>query len=291
VKWNINLGHSNTRGPVVLAIIATLIIRYNVPSPVTRARLVVLGSSSSGNSTLVEAGDASVLVDAGFSARELTRRMALVGSDPADIDAIVVTHEHVDHVSGVRVLARRHGIPVHGSPGTLKAAARYLDGVDVRPRPVGEPFGREGFKAILVPVPHDAKEPTAVRLEMAGLRFLVATDLGHFPWDLLETGQDMDALVLESNHDERMLEEGPYPVHLKRRIRGPNGHLSNRESAVALRALLGPRTRGVLLGHLSQSNNREDVALETVLSGVPGSMRDGVDIRTTAPDRVESLEL
>ncbi len=257
----------------------------------TRARLVVLGSSSSGNATLVEAEDASVLVDVGFSAREVTRRLSLVGSDPADIDAILVTHEHTDHVSGVRVLARRHGIPVYGSPGTLRAAARYLDGVDVRPRSVGEPFGHDGFEATLVPVPHDATEPTAVRLEMADRRFLVATDLGHLPWSLLENGQDMDALVLESNHDERMLENGPYPIYLKRRIRGPKGHLSNMEAAGALRALLGPRTRGVLLGHLSQKNNREDVALETVLAGVPGSVRDGVDIRTTAPDRMEAIEL
>lgn len=251
----------------------------------------MLGSSSSGNSTLVEAEDASVLVDAGFSAREVTRRLSLAGSSPKDIDAILVTHEHTDHVSGVRVLARRHGIPVFGSPGTIRAAARYLQGVDVQPRPVGEPFVTDGFEATLIPVPHDATEPTAVRIEMAGRRFLVATDLGHFPWTLIETGQDMDALVLESNHDEGMLERGPYPIYLKRRIRGPTGHLSNTESAVALRALLGPKTRGVLLGHLSQKNNTEDVALRTVLSGVPDSMREGVDIRTTAPDRMEVIEL
>ena len=253
--------------------------------------MVVLGSSSSGNATLVETDDTSVLVDAGFSARELTRRLSMVGSDPADLNAILVTHEHTDHVSGVRVLARRHGIPVYGSPGTLRAAARHLDGVDARPRPAGETFDHDGFQATLVPVPHDATEPTAVRLEMEDRRFLVATDLGHFPWSLLESGQDMDALVLESNHDEGMLENGPYPIYLKRRIRGPSGHLSNKESAVALRALLGPRTRGVLLGHLSQKNNNEDLALRTVMAGVPPSLRDGVDIRTTSPDRIEAIQL
>jgi phosphoribosyl 1,2-cyclic phosphodiesterase len=101
----------------------------------------------------------------------------------------------------------------------------------------------------------------------------------------------MDAMVLESNHDERMLRTGPYPEFLKRRIRGPKGHMSNAESAVAIRALLGPSTRAVLLGHLSQRNNTEQLALDTVMAKVPQPMRDGVDIRTTAPDRSESVEL
>ncbi len=257
----------------------------------TCSRLVVLGSSSSGNSTLVEVGESSVLIDVGFSCKEVTRRLSTAGADPSDLSAIIVTHEHTDHVRGVRVLARRYDIPVYGTAGTLKAVARYLDGVRTHPRRMGEPFGHGDVQITLVPVPHDAVEPAAVRLDVGDRRFLVATDLGHFPWSLLESGQDMDALVLESNHDETMLENGPYPVFLKRRIRGPEGHLSNVESAAALRALLGPRTRGVLLGHLSQMNNREDVALKTVLDGVPGFMRKGVDIRTTGPDRMESIEL
>ena len=269
----------------------TLMSPDDIRRPVTRARLVVLGSSSSGNSTLVEVGESSVLIDAGFSCKEVTRRLSIAGADPSDLSAIIVTHEHTDHVRGVRVLARRHDIPVYGTPGTLRAAARYLDGVRTDPRPTGEPFKHGNVRITLVPVPHDAAEPAAVRLDVADRRFLVATDLGHFPWSLLESGQDMDALVLESNHDETMLENGPYPVFLKRRIRGPDGHLSNVESAAALRALLGPRTRGVLLGHLSQKNNREDVALATVLEGVPDAVRNGVDIRTTGPDRMESIEL
>jgi phosphoribosyl 1,2-cyclic phosphodiesterase len=130
-----------------------------------------------------------------------------------------------------------------------------------------------------------------VRLEVDGRRFLVATDMGNFPWSLVEYAQDVDAMVLESNHDDHMLRTGPYPEFLKARIRGPQGHLSNAESAMALRALLGPRTRAVLLGHLSQRNNTEDLALRTVLEGVPEAMREGVDIRTTAPHRSESVEL
>jgi phosphoribosyl 1,2-cyclic phosphodiesterase len=142
-----------------------------------------------------------------------------------------------------------------------------------------------------VPIPHDAVEPAAVRLDVDGRRFLVATDMGKFPWSLVEHAQDVEAMVLESNHDEQMLRTGPYPEFLKARIRGPHGHLSNSESAVALRALLGPSTRAVLLGHLSQRNNTEDLALRTVLGGVPEAVREGVDIRTTSPHRSEAVEL
>jgi phosphoribosyl 1,2-cyclic phosphodiesterase len=253
--------------------------------------MVVLGSSSSGNSTLVEVDGASVLVDAGFSCREITRRLSSVGADVADIRAVVVTHEHTDHISGVRVLARRHDLPVIATPGTLGAARRTLQGLDRRPLGIGVEHTVDPFIVTLVPIPHDAAEPAAVRLDVDGRRLLVATDMGKFPWSLVEHAQDVDAMVLESNHDEHMLRNGPYPEFLKARIRGPQGHLSNAESAMALRALLGPRTRAVLLGHLSQRNNTEDLALETVLAGVPEAVREGIDIRTTSPNRSEAVEL
>jgi phosphoribosyl 1,2-cyclic phosphodiesterase len=265
--------------------------RNGIGPGVNRVRLVVLGSSSSGNSTLIEADGASILVDAGFSCKEVSRRLSIAGADPRDLQGVVVTHEHTDHVRGVRVLARRHDIPVFGTSGTLRAADRYLQGVDVRPMSMGEPFEHDIFSTTLVPVPHDAAEPSAVRVDVDGRRLLVATDLGHFPWSLLEMAQDMDGLVFESNHDERMLLEGRYPAYLKTRIKGPRGHLSNVESAVALRALLGPRTRGVLLGHLSQQNNTEELALTTVNDEIPQTIRNKVDIRTTSPDRLEELVL
>jgi phosphoribosyl 1,2-cyclic phosphodiesterase len=258
---------------------------------VTDVRLVVLGSSSSGNATLVEADGAAVLVDAGFSCRELERRITSVGADVQAVRAILLTHEHSDHTAGVRVLARRQGIPVYATPGTVRALGSTMGGVDLRPVPAWEPFEHDGFRVTLVPIPHDATEPAAVRVDVSERRMLVATDMGHFPWSLLEVGQDMDALVFESNHDARMLEQGPYPVHLKRRIQGPRGHLSNAEAAKALRVLLGPRTTNVLLGHISQTNNTQDLALETVVTGLPEPIKEDVTIRTTSPHRPLTADL
>lgn len=274
-----------------MPLVKILIWTDGVGPAVSDVRLVVLGSSSSGNATLVEADGASVLVDAGFSCRELERRLVSVGADMQAVRAILLTHEHSDHTAGVRVLARRQDIPVFATPGTIRAIQPTMDGVDLRPATAWEPFEHDGFSVTLVPIPHDAAEPAAVRVDVARKRILVATDMGHFPWSLLEVGQDMDAMVFESNHDVRMLERGPYPVHLKRRIQGPRGHLSNAESANAVRVLLGPRTDHVLLGHISQTNNTSDLALETVTAGLPEPLKEGVTIRTTSPHSPRAVDL
>ena len=146
-----------------------LIWRDTIERLVTHVRMVVLGSSSSGNSTLVETGDGSVLVDAGFSCRELTRRLSVVGSDVGDLRAVLLTHEHTDHVSGVRVMARRYDLPVIASPGTVKGASRQLAGLDVRPVTPGEPFEvNERARAVLVGRPAEAEVLGTVLVVSAG---------------------------------------------------------------------------------------------------------------------------
>ena len=254
-------------------------------------RVVVLASSSSGNSTLVETGEGAFLVDAGLSARETERRLLLSGAHPRDLRAIVLTHEHSDHVRGVRVLARRHGLEVIGTTGTMRAVGPALGTHDARPMGLEDPFDVAGAAVELLPVPHDAADPAAVLVEASGRRVLVATDLGHVPRVLVDRARDLDALVLESNHDVRMLVEGPYPEVLKKRILGPWGHLSNEDCARGLRELVGPRTRTVLLGHLSQHNNTEPLALSTVRGILQGGVPDGLDIRATSPTRIEPIRL
>jgi len=254
-------------------------------------RVVVLASSSAGNSTLVETGEGAFLVDAGLSARETERRLLLAGAHPRDLRAIVLTHEHSDHIRGVRVLAKRHGLEVIGTTGTLRAAGPWMGTQGARPMGLEDPFDVAGAAVELLPVPHDAADPAAVLVEASGRRVLVATDLGRVPQVLMDRAHDLDALVLESNHDVRMLVEGPYPEVLKKRILGPWGHLSNEACALGLRALVGPRTRTVLLGHLSQHNNTEPIALSTVRGIVQGGVPDGLDIRTTSPTRIEPIHL
>ena len=248
---------------------------------------MVLASSSSGNSTLVDTGAGHFLVDAGLSGREITRRLASASAHPRDLAAIVLTHEHTDHTSGVRVLAGRLGIPVFGTPGTLRAAAPCIGGVEARPEPLDEPFELAGASVTLLRVPHDAAEPAAVLVEAQGRRLLVATDLGTVPWTLVEAARDSHALVLESNHDLRMLKEGPYPPPLKQRILSDNGHLSNEQCAAGLRRMVGGRTRTVLLGHLSRQNNTPELALASARNVVPGN----VEVRTTSPVRAEAVTL
>ncbi len=254
--------------------------------------MAVLASSSSGNATLVDTGEAAFLVDAGLSARELERRLVeTVAFHARDLSAVVLTHEHSDHVRGVQVLARRHGLPVLATAGTLRGARGALGGLRTVPRRLHEAFELGGAAVSLLSVPHDALEPAAVLVESRGARALIATDLGHVPPALLDVARGSEVLVLESNHDVRMLRDGPYPAFLKARISSPTGHLSNAQCAEALRQLAGPRTRVVLLGHLSQMNNTEELALTSARFGLTlGSSSDPV-LRATSPQRAEAFAL
>jgi phosphoribosyl 1,2-cyclic phosphodiesterase len=270
----------------------TLISEESDAEALSPIRIAVLASSSSGNATLVDTGEGAFLVDAGLSARELERRLSEDGAIRArDLSALVLTHEHSDHVRGVQVLARRHGLPVLATAGTLRGARGVLGGLKVGPRRLNEAFELAGASVSLLRVPHDALEPAAVLVESRGARALIATDLGHVPPSLMDAAMGAEVLLLESNHDVRMLREGPYPEFLKSRIAGPTGHLSNAQCAEALRSLVGPRTRAVLLGHLSQRNNTEELALMSARFGLTLGSSSAPVLRATSPHRVESFKL
>lgn len=229
-------------------------------------RFVVLGSGSRGNALLLEAGGRKLLVDAGFSCREVTRRLSLVGIEAEEIDAILLTHEHGDHRQGVDVMARRFGLPVFATEGTLR-------GSKLRPETVasahticsGGPFEVADFRIEAFALPHDAAEPVGFVVESPdGRRFGLAADLGcrsQLAWGRL---RELDALVLETNHDLHMLRTGPYPWSLKQRVAGRHGHLSNEEAAEGLADLLCDRLRTVVLYHLSRTNNLPALAAEAI---------------------------
>lgn len=227
-------------------------------------RFCVLGSGSSGNCVLIESGEERILVDAGFSCREIERRLDEVGVSSRSFSAVLLTHEHGDHTRGAPRFSRRHSVPIHATRGTLSA----LRIPQHAPTPVVIESGRVlevgPFRLQPFEVPHDAREPIGLVIESGGARLGIAADLGRRSaraWKLL---RELDALVLETNHDIQMLQQGPYPWPLKRRIAGDLGHLSNRDAADGLREVLSTRLRWVVLYHLSRTNNRPTLAREAV---------------------------
>jgi len=233
--------------------------------PPLMLRVTVLGSGSRGNAILVDGTEGTLLVDAGFSARTIMKRMAVLGRRPDQVSALVLTHEHTDHASGAAAACARWGWPLHASSGTLDALRDMASGCPPNASSLSTTSSTDvhGFVVSAVPVPHDARECAALVLtdRQSGLRVGIAMDLGHVPDSLPEAFERLDLLVVESNHDERLLADGPYPASLKRRIGGQLGHLSN-GAAAAFAAICAHRgLRGVILAHLSETNNTPEHAL------------------------------
>lgn len=224
--------------------------------------IAFLGSGSGGNATVVSCGDSVVLLDCGFSARETARRMAVCGLDASAVTAILVTHEHSDHVSGVPVFARRHQVPIFLSEGTRRASRLPEEkGCDLHRVLPGETFPLGELRVTAFRTSHDAAEPLGYRFEAPdGSRLGIATDTGVATGELLETLAGCDVLGIESNHDLRMLETGPYPAFLRRRIASDRGHLSNDAAAALLERLAHDRLRLLVGMHVSRQNNTPELA-------------------------------
>lgn len=219
-----------------------------------------LGSGSGGNSTLVEASQGitttRVLIDAGFSERELTRRLAQAGCTPADVDAIFITHEHGDHVGRSVTFARRHRIPLVTSRGTWRAiGCEDFEANLLSLARCGEVIALGDLELQPFAVPHDAHEPLQLCLSDGGVRLGIVTDLGCAPAAVAEALRGCHALLLECNHDEAMLRSGPYPPSLQRRILGTHGHLSNAAAADLLSRCRHAALGIVVAAHLSEKNN------------------------------------
>lgn len=235
-------------------------------------KVAMLGSGSRGNATLVADGSTRILIDAGFSGRELALRLESLGVAPEALDAIVLTHEHGDHTRGAGVFARRHGTPLHLTEATLAAAPRSMlrGGETTRFYRPGEPFRIGGLEIRPFLTVHDAADPVAVTVVgvECGTRVGVATDLGRPTAAIRHSLEECDFLILESNHCETLLRTGSYPPSVQARIASSHGHLSNHAAAAFVRELLHPRLAGVLLAHLSMECNRAELALGVVGSAL-----------------------
>ena len=230
-------------------------------------RFASLASGSRGNCLVVEAGDAAcatrVLIDCGLNLRDTERRLARLGLAPADIRGILVTHEHGDHAGCAFDFAAAHGVTVfltYGSLSALKAEGKVLDGVRTQLVNGREKFSVDGMEVNPFTVPHDAREPVQYVVSDGSTKLGVLTDIGTSTAHVEQTLSGLDALVLECNYDHDMLWNGAYPKWLKERIGGPFGHLDNRDSARLLAALDCSRLKHVIGAHLSQQNNKPELA-------------------------------
>ena len=243
-------------------------------------RFASLGSGSKGNALLIEVKDTLILLDCGFGLSEASARIARLGLEAGDLDAIIVTHEHGDHGGGVAKLSNRHDIPVYLTRGTYSglgtgggaiAGPRFID--PYTPFAIGEAEVRP------YTVPHDAREPVQFVISDGAARLGVLTDTGCLTPHIVESLSGVDALVLECNHDLDMLMNGPYTAQLKRRISGRLGHLSNEASAEIVRAMDCSRLQHVIAAHLSEKNNTPELA-RAALAGALNCAADWIGIAT-----------
>lgn len=214
-----------------------------------------LGSGSRGNGTLVAIGGAVFLVDCGFTLKQTEQRLARLQLSPGDLSAILVSHEHRDHIAGVTALSHRYGIPVFASYGTFKNGPKDFS---CTPFDGDMPFEVEGVIVNPVVVPHDAREPTQFTLQHDDLKIGVLSDLGSVTEHVVTQFAHCDYLLLEANHDRAMLQRGSYPPALKRRVGGDHGHLSNTQ-ALELLERIAHAGLHVIIGHVSEQNNDLDL--------------------------------
>jgi phosphoribosyl 1,2-cyclic phosphodiesterase len=232
----------------------------------------VLASGSRGNVTYISDGCNAVLIDAGLSGVEIQRRMAANGLDPGSLDAILVSHEHADHIQGVGVLSRRFGLTVYINDRTRQATANQLGKLtDVHPFTCGHSFLIGGLTIHPFSISHDAEDPAGFTITSKRAKVGVATDLGIVTSVVKTHLEACDILVLEANHDAQMLIDGPYPWHLKQRIRSRSGHLSNDDTASLLETLRHDRLAHVILAHLSEANNTPEKAKRAAMAALNGT--------------------
>jgi phosphoribosyl 1,2-cyclic phosphodiesterase len=257
-------------------------------------KLCVLASGSSGNCIFIGNGSTRILIDAGISARQTAVRLAEIGERVEDLDAICVSHEHGDHVAGIRVLHRKYGIPVYANAGTLDAlnVSRKHDGVGYCQFTTGAPFCVGGLAIEPFSVPHDAYEPVGFVVRSGDLSAGIATDMGVVTHLVREKLRRCQVVVLEANHDEALLHAAERPWRLKQRINGNQGHLSNRAAAILAAEMAGGCLQHLFLAHLSSDCNSPHHARAACEMLLADAGHTHVTVRLTSAREVsEILEL
>ncbi len=236
-------------------------------------RLSTIASGSSGNCIYVGTDNTHILVDCGISGKKVVNGLNENDVDAKDVSGILITHEHIDHISGLGVISRKYGIPIYATKGTADEIRKNTKLGDISKDLFMEIEADKSFeigdiKINPFSISHDAAEPVAYRIESGNKAVAVATDMGKYDDYIVSHLKKLDALVIEANHDVRMLLAGIYPYYLKQRILGDRGHLSNESSGKLINSILHDGLKHILLGHLSKENNYAELAYETVRSEI-----------------------
>lgn len=254
-------------------------------------------SGSSGNCLYVASDRTKILVDAGLSGKKIQEGLNEIGINPCEIDAIVITHEHDDHIKSAGILSRRFNIPIYANTNTWEAMIDKLGEIKRENIKIFDDYNSfEIGDVFVIPyeIPHDAVKPCGYSFTNGKVKISIATDIGYASDTVKENIKDSDLILLESNHDVEMLKVGPYPYPLKLRILGDKGHLSNEAAGDTIVDILNSKIKKIILGHLSKTNNYPQLALRTVLSILEmNNIRDGrdVDIDIALRDRVGRLQI
>ena len=222
----------------------------------------VLASGSDGNCTVVQFDDTAIMVDSGLSYSRTHKLMEAEGIDESMIKALLITHEHADHVNGAGPMARKLDIPIFCNPATFGSLNHGK--VDYRMTQTLQSFQIDDYGILPLPTKHDAADPNAYKISVGGKTVLIATDTGTFTFPLRKALEEADFAIVEANYDQKMLRDGPYPEPLKRRIESDIGHMCNVNSAKEIKETAVKEDRKIFLGHLSKHNNTPDIARETV---------------------------
>lgn len=224
----------------------------------------VLGSGSKGNALYVESGKTSILIDAGFSGKELAKRLSIHGKDIAALDGLFLTHEHNDHIQGAGVVSRRCRLPVYANEGTFQGSDKKIGKLHKRVEfETGKLVELKDLQVRSFAISHDTLDPVGYLISDGRVSVACCTDTGKVSHLIGRRLSGCDAVILEFNHDPMMLKNGPYPLALQQRVRSSQGHLANEDAAVFLQSLLHEKLRHVILAHLSEKNNRPDLALKS----------------------------
>ncbi|MBA3927006.1 MBL fold metallo-hydrolase [Listeria sp. FSL L7-1582] len=253
-------------------------------------RFSILASGSSGNATLIETADQTILVDCGLSGKKIEHLFSEVGRSMTDVDAILVTHEHVDHIKGLGVLARRYEVPVYANAKTWAAMETSIGEINTAQKFQFDMETVKSFGSLQVEsfgVSHDAAEPMFYIFHSGKKKFVMITDTGYVSDRMKGHIANADAYLFESNHDVEMLRMGRYPWNVKRRILGDEGHVSNEDAGIAMSEVIGDATKRIYLGHLSKDNNMKDLARMAVSQTLAGEgiiVGEQIDLFDTDPE-------